>query len=363
MRKLFLLFIAAVTMTLAACKGNDPEPAEFTFNIQTTSTSARVTITAADGDAFFYSNYVAKSIVNEAGGIKKYIQQALLQNSFDHLGLGKAKQVYTTGAPLTPSTNYIVFACYVEENEQGHAQIKGKVEVYEFQTLPEYTLPGVFSVSATKTVRFASANTNKILGKYGFFEKQYEYSNASTGNTIDMFPFEKLESITNQWTDFTLLTNGEWWYLFKERPNADALFAHATVANVRGLIILPDNWQTPEGINLKTSKQMGMTWDQTHRDYQASSDSFNGYAQNFFTVSDWWTLVYAGAVFLPAPEQNNSVDNQIGWYWSSSASSSIENNAHAFCFNPYRLSISAVSEYVSIQKFENCAVRLAREIK
>ena len=50
-----------------------------------------------------------------------------------------------------------------------------------------------------------------------------------------------------------VLTNNEWRYLFCKRENAARLFTFATVAGVKGLIVLPDNWKKPSTVKLSYS--------------------------------------------------------------------------------------------------------------
>lgn len=38
-----------------------------------------------------------------------------------------------------------------------------------------------------------------------------------------------------------------------DRNNADQLFALATVADVKGIVLLPDNWKLPDGVKFVPS--------------------------------------------------------------------------------------------------------------
>ena len=106
-------------------------------------------------------------------------------------------------------------------------------------------------------------------------------------------------------TDWRTPTNAEWGYLFNGRTNASSLYGHAIVNNVRGLIILPDNWTRPSGLT-----------------FTPGSTSWS----NSYTIAEWRKMEKNGAVFLPAAgrRQNTTVDKvypdseyPYGYYYSS----------------------------------------------
>ena len=362
MKKIFLrtLYIVPLyfilSFLLASCGGNEPEQAAFTFTVEPLSTKAHVKITAVDKEAYFISDRGTKSAIEQAGGLQKFVENSIKNLSISDIGYCQADHE-SNFINLSPNTDYVIYAFYAKDDEKSQVQIVGKIASYEFKTLPEYTLPGLFSVSDTKQVRFASGNVKYESSTYGFFSKQYEYSNAKTGTTIDLFPWDDISAITNQWKEFSVLSADEWWFILKDRPQADELFAHATVNGKRGIILLPDNWQTPEGITLKTAKEMGMEWDETNIRYAVLSASYDGYAQNIYTASQWSTLEFAGAVFLP------SGDNQgYGWYWSSSEKTSNSDLAHNFSFGPNNMSLLTLKG-LAAYKNSLFLVRPVREVK
>jgi hypothetical protein len=102
--------------------------------------------------------------------------------------------------------------------------------------------------------------------------------------------------------------------MLKKRPNADKLFAHGTVNGVHGLILLPDNWKTPDDIQLITDYQMGIVWNENDIQYKHSETDYDGYGKNIYDTEIWKVLEYAGAVFMPATYYSNT----SGWYWTSS---------------------------------------------
>ena len=94
------------------------------------------------------------------------------------------------------------------------------------------------------------------------------------------------------------LTRDEWAYLFNSRANASSKYGMATVANVPGVIVLPDVY---EGSAINTDH--------------------NGWGNNIISSGDWAAYETAGAVFLPVAgyREGTTVDNlgSYGFYWSS----------------------------------------------
>gem|GEM_PF-572586 len=99
------------------------------------------------------------------------------------------------------------------------------------------------------------------------------------------------------------LTHEEWNYLISERENASSLYSIATVNNVAGLVLLPDNWETMTDISFTSHAA--------------------GYSTNNLSEKQWSQMEGAGAVFLPAAGYRNYkylFDVGLGFYWSSSYS-------------------------------------------
>ena len=97
------------------------------------------------------------------------------------------------------------------------------------------------------------------------------------------------------------LGKDEWNYILNDRPNAAQLRSVATVADVKGLVILPDEWNAPTGVML--------------------SDNM--------TAEEWATIEQTGGVFLPAAGQMITTYEdytatttvvEAGSYWTSTPS-------------------------------------------
>ena len=116
------------------------------------------------------------------------------------------------------------------------------------------------------------------------------------------------------------LTAEEWKYLLEDRTDAANKWGLATIGNMHGMVILPDNWTLPAGLTFVP----GM--DST------STDNYS--LGSTYTYNEWSLMEAAGAIFLPAagfrvgltgdtyhyPDEKIRVFgwNNGGYYWSSS---------------------------------------------
>ena len=147
----------------------------------------------------------------------------------------------------------------------------------------------------------------------------------------------------NTWRTLTL---DEWRYLLKGRKNNSALMACAVVMGVNGLILLPDDWQCPEGVTFKPG-------------FYESEDKA-GYGAHLNIYEEQWILMErAGAVFLPAAGFREGLDvgnyQQDGFYWSATANK--ENTAYYVFF-----SAGLVQDRI-IERYHGLSVRLVRDVK
>ena len=259
---------------------------------------------------------------------------------------------------LTPGTTYEIIIEPVYED--GTTGSEDGVLFTTFGTEAD-PIEGEFSVSADKKVQFAKGNLQYSRDAnwndhWKLAEHQYdiigldnlqtqevnEYGNRFTSQEhLDLFCWSTRNSNMGtahtypddsyykgafvEWgtlSEFTsvygegwqTLSKDEWTYLLSGRENADKLKVLATVNNVKGLILLPDDWKG---------------------DAPAAT----------YTAETWATLETAGAVFLPAAgtltvsdedshtiASVNGLDDGIGSYWSSTPSET-DINAFATTFN------------------------------
>ena len=286
---------------------------------------------------------------------------------------------------LLPGTTYEVMVEPVYENGMGGP----KSAIVVFTTLGTEADPieGEFSVSEDKKVQFAKGNLQygrdfnwddhwklaehqyDILGLNNLETQEVnEYGNRfpseehldlfcwSTRNsnkgTIHTYPVDDdsyYKGAFVEWgtlPEFTsiygqgwqTLSKDEWTYLLTGRENAATLKSLATVAGVKGLILLPDDWK-------------------------------GGTPAATYTAAKWVTMETAGAVFLPAAgtltvsdegshtiATVNGLDDGIGNYWSSTPSET-DVNAFATTFNATK-----VTPAEDIYRRIGSAVRLVKEV-
>ena len=263
---------------------------------------------------------------------------------------------------LTPNTTYYVRAYAINSAGTSYG------DEVSFATLPSNVplgaIDGVFSVSANQQVYFSRGNLQyrASTDTWRFAENQYDFvgpNNTSISPTyngwIDLFawgtsgydhgavayqpwstselgiqyfaygnPTANLDDQTgladwghnaiinggNQTNQWRTLTWEEWSYVVNTRNTASGIrYAKATVNDVRGIVLLPDDW------NAAVYSLNNVNTGNAH------------YADNVISASAWATMQAAGAVFLPAAgsriglnvsgfsQPGSSVAH--GYYWST----------------------------------------------
>lgn len=210
-------------------------------------------------------------------------------------------------------------------------------------------LSGRFTINASgEKVVFSQGNL-QYVGTWQFAENQWDcFSTSQYNDHRDLFGWgtgdapNKVSDNNGDYGTFTdwgtnAITNGgntensgwrtltkdEWVYLFYSRENAATLFGFGSVNGMNGLIILPDNWTTPEGASFTASTTLGLT----NQGSYYHNDNNDNYSHNTYTAEQWAVMESAGAVFLPAAAYRHGVDSNInftdlgGFYWSSTPSS------------------------------------------
>ena len=257
-------------------------------------------------------------------------------------------------------------------------------------------LAGKFSVSDTKQVQFSQGNLQAVVGGYNgdntytasswkFAEHQWDYiGNApaatyfKTGNTVDLFGWVgsnadnntfgyglcastndndygyTISALKSDWGTLAItnggntpnfgwrtLTKDEWVYLFNARTTTSGIrYAKATVNNVKGVILLPDDWNASY-----------------HALVSANTADAN-FTSNPITAAEWTSDFEAhGAVFLPAAgRRDDSYVNSSGHYWSSTASSA----THAYQVYFY---INDLQPALKCGRHNGCSVRLVKDVE
>lgn len=196
---------------------------------------------------------------------------------------------------------------------------------------------------------------------YGIVYGSQNYSYSLDGTGADWGVANRLpsEQVRSGWRT---LTADEWNYLWATRSNATALRAKGKVSDVKGLILLPDDWVLPEGASLVTDASGTTT-----------------FASNTLNDGEWAVLEDAGAIFLPAAGYRSAVSansatvtaddytgsgvptvgdadhsgNPVGSYWSTTY---IGSQAYRFYFaNASTTTRNAAARYTGY------SVRLVRD--
>ena len=190
--------------------------------------------------------------------------------------------------------------------------------------------------------------------KWEFAARQYDYVGNAAGNTtqnelddegnitvnhrannvayIDLFgwgtwlsaggqqPYETQYAAATKYTwsgnsviddEWFTLSHEEWAYLFNSR--GEGKYGEGTVADVHGVILLPDDWTYPTDLSSSSTSKDNFT---------SGSSAWS----NSYTADDWVKMEANGAVFLPAAGYRVGTAvggvGDGGGYWSSSADGS-----------------------------------------
>ena len=210
----------------------------------------------------------------------------------------------------------------------------------------------LFSVSTSKRVRFSRGNLQYTAStnSWAFAQSQYDYTGTFNTNLFDLFgwgtsgwpnPAHEYDpnSTSNRnsdywpggnfeadltgicdsadWGVYNAITNGgnapgmwrtltsnEWQFLMGITADSNRIdkWGIATIVDgYHGMIILPDIWECPEGLEFHPGA--------------------HGWETNVYSASQWSDMEAAGAIFLPAGgcRYANGVDNasEAGYYWSA----------------------------------------------
>ena len=227
--------------------------------------------------------------------------------------------------------------------EQNYAELDSIVFVdVEIPTVPEGALAGKFTINADGDQVYFSKGNLQYVGTWQFAPHQWDrFGDSQSDNHRDLFGWgtgdapNKVSANNANYADFVdwgtnAITNGgneadawrtltkdEWNYLFYTRENAATLFALGSVNGVNGTILLPDNWDLPEGASFTASTTQGLA-DDGGCYKNSNGDNFS---HNTYTAEQWVVMESAGAVFLPAAGYRSGTDmkdvGSNGKYWSA----------------------------------------------
>ena len=242
--------------------------------------------------------------------------------------------------------------------------------------VPDGVLPGLFSVSATRQVRFSQGNLQyqASTNTWRFAEHQYDYVGTQTadergnyGGNVSGSDNRSISSTYSGWIDlfgwgtgsnptlsssypedygtfvdwgsnaiinggnttnlWRTLTSAEWEYLLNTRPGASSKLGSGNINGVGGLIILPDSWTLPSECSFASGFAI------------INPYHYPDWKHNSYTLAQWAQMEAAGAVFLPAAGRRKGTDFDNvgfhGYYWSSTPYS--KNDAYHMYFSSYNL--------------------------
>ena len=351
------------------------------FSITKEKESANARTRGTDDDTYIF--FIRHSDPNGVLLVKDLtISPPELQGEWNVIPNVSGNSYMLTG--LEPGTAYEVMVEPVYED--GTTGMQSPITVFTTFGEESEPLEGVFSVSKDKKVGFAKGNLRYSKDAnwndhWSLAEHQYDilgadnlksqevnqYGNRfpsedhldlfcwsagySSNGTVYTYPDDsyytgdfKEWGTQTAFTDiygfgWSTMTKDEWTYLLSERENAATLKSFATVNGVKGLVLLPDEWNAPDGVII--SEEM--------------------------TAEQWATIENTGAVFLPAAGtltvnmEGSTVAtvndvNVVGSYWSSTPS---ETDVNAFSMT---FTESEVKPAVDIYRRIGSAVRLVKAL-
>lgn len=130
---------------------------------------------------------------------------------------------------------------------------------------------------------------------YSSNNNDWEGTITSMGGAYKWCDWGQFNAIENVWgTDSAGVwytpSLSEWQYLFTGRKNAAQLYGRGTVAGMPGMILLPDEWELPDGLSFRSGET-------------------TTYTSNIYTVRQWREMEHNGAVFLPAASYRSPLNN------------------------------------------------------
>ena len=163
---------------------------------------------------------------------------------------------------------------------------------------------------------YSSSERNKNEYGYGPSTNMQDDGLYGTSSYYDWGVYNAISNGGNQAGSWRSLTKAEWEYLLNTRKNAQFLHSRATVNNVQGYVLLPDDFKKPSDI----------TW----------SHQTNDWTTNTYSAEQWSALEALGAVFLPASGYRrgayvNGTGQDSGYYWSATENGS--GGANSLRFN------------------------------
>ena len=206
-------------------------------------------------------------------------------------------------------------------------------------------------------------NYNGWIDLFGWGTSGYDgrapYTHTNTTNDYWVEDKSEISGTNYDWGYYNAISNGgntpaiwrtltanEGVYLFETRDAATTRYGYAKVDGVCGLLILPDEWSLPEGV-----------------EFLSYADGYTGWdANNIYSGEEFQKMEEEGAVFLPMTltRAGTSVaTSSIGAYWYGTATN---NNGFA-----YRLAFESYNFYSKYSTmplvFQGVSIRLVHDVE
>ncbi|MBO7463571.1 MAG: hypothetical protein J6T96_13335 [Bacteroidales bacterium] len=170
---------------------------------------------------------------------------------------------------------------------------------------------------------------------------------------------------------WTMLSIDEWTYIFQGRNDAANKYGVATVNEVNGLVVLPDDWNAcPDGLSFNP----GMAESQGKNYFGANGKN------NVYSTDDWSKMEASGAIFLPVTGNLTSygapycVVYQLstGYYWTSTSRGyqkctdepyTIDGYPDWYLSNYFQFTSKDVHFHLNSRRHYGSAVRLVRDLE
>lgn len=136
-----------------------------------------------------------------------------------------------------------------------------------------------FSVGSGKKVLFAQGNLLYGGSSTYSFVEPWEDGDLHSWYSDTWWSTRTIDGSVGTWRMFSYAEIG---YVFEQRPNADKLRGAGIIDGQSGYILLPDEWELPDGMTF-------------------SANTFHP-GDNSYTTRQWSKMADAGAIFLPYVE-------------------------------------------------------------
>lgn len=188
-----------------------------------------------------------------------------------------------------------------------------------------------YEISESNGMIYDNYIHDRIVGLFGYNPKNHpnitSTSNSDYQHAFTLFHGNEIENDECSDNLWYVLDKDEWDYLLNRRNGHANKRTLATVNNVPGLLLLPDDWD---------------------HESKPITPTTTSYLTNTISDSDWWSWENKGAVFLPAAGQrigtNVSMVNEEGYYWTHTEAFP-DTKAYSLDFSTYGIIFEEVDKY------------------